>query len=92
MTDSDDGVFFLHRREARRAGFGFAAFEDLRAQSAPLVAGAYTLQFAQERNWISSTTANDLGYQAIVAGLWLMLITFRNGPPTSANTGGKRAT
>jgi amino acid transporter len=44
--------------------------------SAPLIAGAYTLQFAQERNWISATTAGDLGYQAIVAGLWLMLITF----------------
>ena len=36
----------------------------------------YTLQFVQERNWISATTANDLGYQAIVAGLWLALITF----------------
>ena len=44
--------------------------------SAPLIAGAYTLQFAQERHWISASTANDLGYQAIVAGLWLMLITF----------------
>ena len=44
--------------------------------SAPLVAGAYTLQFANERNWISSTTANDLGYQAIVAACWLVLITF----------------
>ena len=36
----------------------------------------YTLQFAQERNWISLTTANDLGYQAIVAACWLALITF----------------
>ena len=44
--------------------------------SAPLVAGAYTLQFAQERNWIAASTANDLGYQAICAGLWLALITF----------------
>jgi len=43
--------------------------------SAPLVAGAYTLQFAQERNWVSSATANDLGYQAIIAACWLALIT-----------------
>ena len=44
--------------------------------SAPLVAGVYTLQFAKERNWISATTAGDLGYQAIVAACWLALITF----------------
>jgi len=44
--------------------------------SAPLVAGAYTLQLANEWGWISASTANDIGNQAVVAGAWLALITF----------------
>ena len=44
--------------------------------SAPLVAGAYTLQLLNEWGWVSSSTANDIGTQAVAAGFWLALITF----------------
>ena len=44
--------------------------------SAPLVAGAYTLQLFNEWGWVSSSTASDIGTQAVVAGAWLALITF----------------
>jgi amino acid transporter len=44
--------------------------------SAPIVAGAYTLQLMQQWGWISAASASDIGNQAVVAGIWLALITF----------------
>ena len=44
--------------------------------SAPILAGQYTLQLLNEWNWISASTANSVGVAAVVAGLWLALITF----------------
>jgi amino acid transporter len=43
---------------------------------APLLAGAYTLQFMNSVGWISSSTASSLWWTAIIGGLWLALITF----------------
>ena len=44
--------------------------------SAPILAGQYTLQLLNEWGWISDHTASSVGIGAIVAGIWLALITF----------------
>jgi len=44
--------------------------------SAPILAGQYTLQLLNQWNWISSSTANSVGTAAVVAGIWLAVITF----------------
>ena len=44
--------------------------------SAPIVAGQYTLQLFNEWGWISASTANSIGTQAVCAGAWLAVITF----------------
>jgi amino acid transporter len=44
--------------------------------SAPILAGQYTLQLLNEWGWISDSTASSVGMGAIVAGIWLALITF----------------
>jgi len=43
---------------------------------APITAAQNTLQFLNEENWISSSTLNSIWIQAIVAALWLALVTF----------------
>jgi amino acid transporter len=43
---------------------------------APVTAAQNTLAFFVEENWISQATANNLWWQAIVAALWLALVTF----------------
>jgi amino acid transporter len=44
--------------------------------AAPLIAGAYTLQLFNSFGWISSDAANDNRLIAVVAVLWLLLVTF----------------
>ena len=44
--------------------------------SAPIVAGQYTLQLLNQWNWISASTAGSVGTAAVVAGIWLAIITF----------------
>jgi amino acid transporter len=44
--------------------------------SAPILAGQYTLQLLNQWNWISSSTASSVGTAAVVAGIWLAIITF----------------
>jgi len=44
--------------------------------SAPIVAGQYTLQLLNQWGWISASTASSVGIAAIVAGIWLAVITF----------------
>lgn len=43
---------------------------------APVTAAQNTLQFFVEENWISTSTQNNLWVQAVVAALWLALVTF----------------
>ena len=44
--------------------------------SAPILAGQYTLQLLHQWNWISASTASSVGTAAVVAGIWLAIITF----------------
>jgi amino acid transporter len=44
--------------------------------SAPILAGQYTLQLLNQWNWISASTAGSVGTAAVVAGIWLAIITF----------------
>jgi amino acid transporter len=44
--------------------------------SAPVLAGTNTLAFFHSLGWISASSANDLWLTAVVAALWLALITF----------------
>jgi len=44
--------------------------------SAPILAGQYTLQLLNEWGWISDSTAGSVGIAAVVAGIWLAIITF----------------
>ena len=44
--------------------------------SAPILAGQYTLQLLNQWNWISASTASSVGIAAVVAGIWLAVITF----------------
>ena len=43
---------------------------------APLLAGAYTLQFLNSIGWISTSTSGNLGLICIVGALWLAFVTF----------------
>jgi hypothetical protein len=43
--------------------------------SAPILAGAYTLQFANSVGWINSSTAANVWLTAVIAIIWLVLIT-----------------
>jgi len=44
--------------------------------SAPILAGQYTLQLLNQWGWISDSTAGSVGTAAVVAGVWLAIITF----------------
>jgi len=44
--------------------------------SAPILAGQYTLQLLNQWGWISDSTAGSVGTAAVVAGIWLAIITF----------------
>jgi len=44
--------------------------------AAPLLAGAYTLQFLHSVGWVSATTASEMWLAALIGGVWLVGITF----------------
>ena len=44
--------------------------------AAPLLAGQYTLTFAQKQGWIAESTANSLWIATFVGAAWLIFITF----------------